>query len=151
MPESSAIAKIVLHPGTFSFYFPHTHSNFSHLILYIFETQRLSIINSQFSFPQVFQVLMVTVLLFISIIVTLFVLHYHLPILCRGGLVISRAVRGGAAGAARAAPLFVENFVSIARIHSLLSGATPDLAMIEACAWPRVCTGSKHQPRVTFG
>ena len=53
-----------------------------------------------------------------------------------------RAVRGGAAGAARAAPLFVEKFVIIARIHSLLSGATPDLAMIEACAWPRVCTGS---------
>ena len=65
-----------------------------------------------------------------------------------------RAVRGGAAGAAgaaRAAPLFVEKFVIIARIHSPLSGATPDLAMIEACAWPRVRTCSQHQPRVTFG
>ena len=64
---------------------------------------------------------------------------------------ICRAVRGGAAGAALAAPLFAEKFVIIARIHSLLSGATPDLAMIEACAWPRVHTGSKHVPRVTFG
>ena len=36
-----------------------------------------------------------------------------------------RAVRGGAAGAARAAPLFGAKFVIIARVHSLLSGATP--------------------------
>jgi len=35
------------------------------------------------------------------------------------------AVRSGAAGAARAAPLFVAKFVIIARVHSLLSGATP--------------------------
>ena len=36
-----------------------------------------------------------------------------------------RAVRSGAAGAARAAPLFLEKFVIIARVHSLLSGTTP--------------------------
>ena len=36
-----------------------------------------------------------------------------------------RAVRSGAAGAARAAPLFMEKFVIIARDHSLLSSATP--------------------------
>ena len=49
-----------------------------------------------------------------------------------------RAVRGGAAGAALAAPLYAEKFVIIASSHSLLSGATPDLAMIEACAWPQI-------------
>jgi len=38
---------------------------------------------------------------------------------------LNRAVRSGAAGAAPAAPLFVEKFVIIARVHSLLSGATP--------------------------
>ena len=36
-----------------------------------------------------------------------------------------RAVRSGAAGAARAAPLFAEKIVIIANVHSLLSGATP--------------------------
>jgi len=38
---------------------------------------------------------------------------------------LTRAVRSGAAGAARAAPLFMETFVIIARVHTLLSGATP--------------------------
>jgi len=33
----------------------------------------------------------------------------------------NRAVRSGAAGAARAAPLFMAKFVIIARVHSLLS------------------------------
>ena len=37
-------------------------------------------------------------------------------------VVYSMAVRGGAAGAARAAPLFVAKFVT-ARVHSPLSGA----------------------------
>ena len=37
---------------------------------------------------------------------------------------VHRAVRSGAAGAAGAAPLFVAKFVIIARVHSLLSGAT---------------------------
>ena len=40
-------------------------------------------------------------------------------------LTYCRAVRSGAAGAARAAPLFGAKFVIIARVHSLLSGATP--------------------------
>ena len=36
-----------------------------------------------------------------------------------------RAVRSGAAGAARAAPLFVAKFVIIVRVHSVPSGTTP--------------------------
>jgi len=87
MPETSDIAKIVLLQALLVFTSPILTPTFLiSKVLYIFETQRLSIINSQHSFPQVFQVLMVTVLLFICIIVTLFVFHYHLPSLFRGGL-----------------------------------------------------------------
>ena len=90
MPETSAIAKIVLHPGTFSFNFPHTHSNFPHLVSVVYLRNSETLHHQQSALiPQVFQVLMVTVLIFICIIVTSFVFHHHLPFLFRGGLVIS--------------------------------------------------------------